>query len=645
MRRDGITRRRNDHPAYPTGSRDNPSTGRPNLFEDVLSVLHPHRRVRRHHRRQAERPRRRQVRRVGADLRAVPERAPLEIEGVHAGGVQEVVALVVHVVARGAAHREEAPRPKVEVQATGEALDALGGGNSGGLCRREESVPASWIRHVREGRGRVEREPEQPAREDPEGVIVVLWERQIARHVGARDRQIHQLADLVVQVDAQVGLLEVVRLEDALLTLEIPGHVERGGLVAPRDVHTVLLAHPLPERRVLLERVEAVHGDHRAASQGLGRQAAGPAVAPAGEIVRRPLSRVVQHGAFEISTPLRGPGPPLLGSDLDHAVGRVRTVQRRRGRTLDHFHRLPVLRVEIVETRRRLPARRAQSAVGVRDVVHAHAVHDDDRLIAEREAGRAPDPDAGPGPGGPAALHHLHARHAGVEEICGVRRQGGLRDGGRVDRPHVAAALALELFLSSGRYDDHIQRHGGRCEHEVGGRGLTSGHGDRARRGRVADQPDLDLVLARRHVREREATFAGGASLQAGADDDHRGARHRLVRLVRHLPSDGAALRLHRLGDHPREQQDRRRAAEQLANAKCVHGACPHPKGLGAGSGRRGHTLQRPRSGAVSRPSRHPVGQLRQPTGDYICSAIRVRRRTRKKDGKRTTCGAYATLL
>src|SRR6185312_8711175 len=106
-------------------------------------------------------------------------------------GSEKAIALVRDVVSRRAAHGEEAPGPEVEIQTARETLDALSGLHLLGLLRGEESVSAV----VRAVRG-----PEQPTREDPEAVVIVLGQRQIARDVGRGDRDIQQPADLVAHV-------------------------------------------------------------------------------------------------------------------------------------------------------------------------------------------------------------------------------------------------------------------------------------------------------------------------------------------------------------------------------------------------------------------------------------------------------------
>jgi len=58
-------------------------------------------------------------------------------------------------------------------------------------------------------------------------------------------------------------------------------------------------------------------------------------------------------------------------------------------------------------------------------------------------------------------------------------------------------------------------------------------------------------------------------------------------------------------------------------------------------SGRRGHTAAAPaeQRGDFGRAG-NPVGQLRRPTGDYICIALRDRRRGDNIDKRQTRCDA-----
>ena len=182
-------------------------------------------------------------------MSAVGGRLPVQVERIDVGRIQERVPLVRHVVPGRAAHREEAPRPKSEVQAARKALDALPRLDRLGLRRREE--PISLV-------DRAVGATEQPAGEDPVAVVVVLRQRQIARDVCGGDRQIHQAADLVAQIGAETGLPE---FENALLSLEVARYVERGDLITAGGAQAIMLPHALAERGALLERVEAVDHD------------------------------------------------------------------------------------------------------------------------------------------------------------------------------------------------------------------------------------------------------------------------------------------------------------------------------------------------------------------------------------------------
>ena len=83
----------------------------------------------------------------------------------------------------------------------------------------------------------------------------------------------------------------------------------------------------------------------------------------------------------------------LLGDDLDHAVRRFGSVERRRGRTLHDLDALDVVGIEVVPARRRRGAEALVLHAGRLRVVDAYAVDVDERLIREREARDAANAD------------------------------------------------------------------------------------------------------------------------------------------------------------------------------------------------------------------------------------------------------------
>ena len=90
---------------------------------------------------------------------------PVGVERIDVRGIQERVPLIRHIVPGSAAQREKAPGPEVEVQPSGKALDALASLDELSYLRVEESVS---VVHRTVGA------TEQPAREYPEAVVVVL---------------------------------------------------------------------------------------------------------------------------------------------------------------------------------------------------------------------------------------------------------------------------------------------------------------------------------------------------------------------------------------------------------------------------------------------------------------------------------------
>ena len=539
---------RKHHTRKAASAGDLHASGCEHLIGHVLVELHPRRRVGGDVRRETERSRGGGIRRVGKGLRAILYRVALELrraQGNDVGRRQHIVALVGDVVAPCAVHRQEAPRTEIERGPTREPLDALAGEHLGRLRRRQEAVPTVLKRSLGVLRvpsrcNGVKRISEQSTRQDALVVVVVLRQVDVARGVTGGDRQIHQPTDLVMQVRPQAGFLEVVRFVHAFLAFKVAGDVKCGDVAPPQRTHAVVLTHALTKRRVLHQRVEAVDLHDGARTSGHRRQAARRAVGALREVVRRVVRDVVERSPFGVGRPLRGSRASLLGAILDHAVGRVGSVEHGGRRTLDDLDGRDVLRVDVVDARRRLAPREVVEAAGLRGVVHPDPVQHDDRLVRERQAGGTADADARAAAGCAAALHHLHARDARIEEVGGVGRGRQLGDLGRIDRGHVVPQLALLLFLPRGRYDDHVERHRRGREREIERRRLPRGHRDRLRRRREPDESDLHLVRAGRHVGNAVPSLAAGAGLQARAHDEHRRSRDRLlIRLVRDLPGHG----------------------------------------------------------------------------------------------------------
>src|SRR5690606_39056764 len=80
---------------------------------------------------------------------------------------------------------------------------------------------------------------------------------------------------------------------------------------------------------------------------------------------------------------LRRPAHATLRDDLDHAVRRLRAVQRRRGRTLDDLDALDVGRVDVVEPTHVGAAALGWPAPGI--AVHADPIDVNDRLVPLRQ--------------------------------------------------------------------------------------------------------------------------------------------------------------------------------------------------------------------------------------------------------------------
>src|SRR5438034_146980 len=211
-----------------------------------------------------------------------------------------------------------------------------------------------------------------------------------------------------MQIGAQTGATQVVGMIDPLFPLKLSGEKERGDIAPPRGAHAVLLPAPGLERAVHLQRIEGPHRvDGAHASRRLCQAARGARVGDRG-VVRLAGRDVVQDATFDVAVPLRGPRPTALGADLDHSVRGVGAVQRGCGRSLDDFDRFDVLGADVVEPRRRLTTDAdGGRRLARRPVFHANAVHDDDRLVRERQAARPADADAARRPGSTAGWPHL----------------------------------------------------------------------------------------------------------------------------------------------------------------------------------------------------------------------------------------------
>src|SRR5437867_3750045 len=273
-----------------------------------------------------------------------------------------------------------------------------------------------------------------------------------------------------MQIGAQTGATQVVGMIDPLFPLKLSGEKERGDIAPPRGAHAVLLPAPGLERAVHLQRIEGPHRvDGAHASRRLCQAARGARVGDGG-VVRGPGRAVVQDATFDVAVPLRGPRPTALGADLDHSVRGVGAVKRGCGRSLDDFDRFDVLGADVVEPRRRLTTDAdGGRRLARRPVFHANAVHDDDRLVRERQAARPADADAAPRPGSTAGWQHLNTWGPGVQQVSQVRGCRLLHRLRRVDRRHGVAQLPFQLLGT----DHGLLRHA--IRHPPGDRALLRG--------------------------------------------------------------------------------------------------------------------------------------------------------------------------
>ena len=332
---------------------------------------------------------------------------------------------------------------------------------------------------------------------------------------------------------------------DPLFPLKLSGEKERGDIAPPRGAHAVLLPAPGLERAVHLQRIEGPHRvDGAHASRRLCQAARGARVGDRG-VVRRPGRDVVQDATFDVAVPLRGPRPTALGADLDHSVRGVGAVQRGCGRSLDDFDRFDVLGADVVEPRRRLTTDAdGGRRLARRPVFHANAVHDDDRLVRERQAARPADADAAPRPGSTAGWQHLNTWGPGVQQVSQVRGCRLLHRLRRVDRRHGVAQLPFQLLGAGSRYHYRLERYCGGGHRKVHGRRPPGGYAHLLRSGGVPDEPHLQRILPSGNVADAIAAILPDTTPEIRAQHQHLGTDHGLLRhAIRHPPGDRALLR------------------------------------------------------------------------------------------------------
>jgi hypothetical protein len=305
------------------------------------------------------------------------------------------------------------------------------------------------------------------------------------------------------------------------------------------------LEHPRPH--VHLERLE-------------GLQSRDPPVLgePVGLLLRAREARVVLVAILgvvgdpllELQRPARRAGDPLLGEDLDDAIGRLRAVERGRGRSLEHLDALDGGGIDVVEARRAAAA--LVQATHAAAVVDADPIHVDDRLLALRQAGAAADAQLGSLTRDAAGGQRRDARLASLQRL-GEVGDWRLRQLLHVDARHgVAELLDLRGLAGAGHHHGLERgRRGGQLE--VQPRRVTGGDRQRARRAAVADPAHADLDLAHREVAEQVGARGVGDRAQATALDEHLGPLQRPSRRGLH---HGAAHRAGALG------LQRRRAAQ-----------------------------------------------------------------------------------
>ena len=343
---------------------------------------------------------------------------------------------------------------------------------------------------------------------------------QLGVHVGVLGqvpREVGPEAQLLERVGPDLGLghrseevadrvlLELRQAEDAVLAL-VAGREVVGADVAPAgDVDAVLLAEAgleragglVLERRVHVDRglgaeaVELELEDAEAVEVGIGVVAA---------VVVEGIGVVVAHPAhLAEQVPARAARGAVLGRDADHPVRGLDAVERGGRRPLHDLDVVDVVGVEVVDARGALVAGVAHAEAAdverARDrrALGADAVDVVQRLVGERHAVGAADPDAGAGAGGAAALEHLDARRAARDQVGELGDRRELGHGVDVDGRDGVGDLELALLAGGGAHD-LVELHRRRLEREVERGVLARAHGRGLDQRPVADAQHPDLV-------------------------------------------------------------------------------------------------------------------------------------------------------
>ena len=221
-------------------------------------------------------------------------------------------------------------------------------------------------------------------------VVVVRQDERVPHESDARiERQFGRWRPVVVQA-AGPTIERIVRRRPvfgAVIQRDVVTEVLPTSPTRPLDVGGVSGA----ERVLTLERVVAhQEADCLSTAQGIGARWSHGRRAAVREVVRRSEIRFEQAkpNAKALGEPRSLPS--FLRDDLNHARGRIGAVQRGGSGALHDFHGLEVLRIELGEPARDLTA----DAKGVRRARRdLDAVHEDERLVAQRDRRRTANAD------------------------------------------------------------------------------------------------------------------------------------------------------------------------------------------------------------------------------------------------------------
>ena len=235
-----------------------------------------------------------------------------------------------------------------------------------------------------------------------------------------------------------------------------------------------------------------------------------------------------------------------LCEDLDHAGGRLGTVQRRRGGALDDLDPLDVRGVDGIQGAGDVvtaPAgvSRGRHVLVERVAANTDAVDVDERLVAHGDRDVATQADLRSTARHARTLHHRHACDPGLQERIYVRQ--GFDHVGDFDPGDRVADLPTTGGACGARDDDLVEAQRLDPHGEVLRHGAAGGHVDLDILRTESETLDSERVTPDRDVQDDKATSRGRDGPEAGVDQiDLRGPDARTRSPLRYGPSNRSGL-------------------------------------------------------------------------------------------------------